>query len=194
MPIAFHYKGDPTLRCTLRQSKLSGFVAMLNFSSFRHPFHLLHLIYGSAPEYLIYILLHDFFVHTIFFARLYLLDALPFFLCRTPLPLLPSSSLFFSLLLKCRVLTLTLRSFLPMQFGGRQKSGKGGKSGMIMSRDRGRYLRPVQPKEVSEALNIKHGVAFLFSCVDSLLDFCSSLFIYIIYTRTRCAPRESRYV
>jgi magnesium chelatase subunit D len=33
------------------------------------------------------------------------------------------------------------------QFGGRQKSGKGGKSGLIMSRDRGRYLRPVIPKE-----------------------------------------------
>eukprot|EP01038_Epipyxis_sp_PR26KG_P011187 gene11187-15007_t len=34
-----------------------------------------------------------------------------------------------------------------MKFGGRQKAGKGGKSGMIMSRDRGRYLRPVTPKE-----------------------------------------------
>ncbi len=34
-----------------------------------------------------------------------------------------------------------------MKFGGRQKSGKGGKSGLIMSRDRGRYLRPVAPKE-----------------------------------------------
>lgn len=32
------------------------------------------------------------------------------------------------------------------KFGGRQKSGKGGKGGMIMSRDRGRYLRPVIPK------------------------------------------------
>eukprot|EP01037_Dinobryon_pediforme_P019063 gene19063-19415_t len=34
-----------------------------------------------------------------------------------------------------------------MKFGGRQKAGKGGKSGLIMSRDRGRYLRPVAPKE-----------------------------------------------
>ena len=34
-----------------------------------------------------------------------------------------------------------------MKFGGRQKAGKGGKSGLIMSRDRGRYLRPVIPKE-----------------------------------------------
>ena len=34
-----------------------------------------------------------------------------------------------------------------VQFGGRQKAGKGGKSGLIMSRDRGRYLRPVTPKE-----------------------------------------------
>ena len=34
-----------------------------------------------------------------------------------------------------------------MKFGGRQKAGKGGKSGLIMSRDRGRYLRPVTPKE-----------------------------------------------
>lgn len=34
-----------------------------------------------------------------------------------------------------------------MKFGGRQKAGKGGKSGLIMSRDRGRYLRPVVPKE-----------------------------------------------
>ena len=34
-----------------------------------------------------------------------------------------------------------------MKFGGRQRAGKGGKSGMIMSRDRGRYLRPVTPKE-----------------------------------------------
>lgn len=32
------------------------------------------------------------------------------------------------------------------QFTGRQRAGKGGKSGMIMSRDRGRYLRPVIPK------------------------------------------------
>jgi magnesium chelatase subunit D len=34
-----------------------------------------------------------------------------------------------------------------MKFGGRQKQGKGGKSGLIMSRDRGRYLRPVPPKD-----------------------------------------------
>lgn len=34
-----------------------------------------------------------------------------------------------------------------MKFGGRQKAGKGGKSGLIMSRDRGRYLRPVPVKE-----------------------------------------------
>ena len=34
-----------------------------------------------------------------------------------------------------------------MKFGGRQRAGKGGKSGMIMSRDRGRYLRPVTPRE-----------------------------------------------
>jgi magnesium chelatase subunit D len=34
-----------------------------------------------------------------------------------------------------------------MKFGGRQKGGKGGKSGLIMSRDRGRYLRPVPPKD-----------------------------------------------
>ena len=34
-----------------------------------------------------------------------------------------------------------------MKFGGRQKQGKGGKSGIILSRDRGRYLRPVPPKE-----------------------------------------------
>ena len=34
-----------------------------------------------------------------------------------------------------------------MKFGGRQKAGKGGKSGLIMSRDRGRYLRPVTPKD-----------------------------------------------
>jgi len=34
-----------------------------------------------------------------------------------------------------------------LKFGGRQKAGKGGKSGLIMSRDRGRYLRPVVPKE-----------------------------------------------
>ena len=34
-----------------------------------------------------------------------------------------------------------------MKFAGRQRAGKGGKSGMIMSRDRGRYLRPVTPKE-----------------------------------------------
>jgi len=34
-----------------------------------------------------------------------------------------------------------------MKFAGRQKSGKGGKSGIITSRDRGRYLRPVTPKE-----------------------------------------------
>lgn len=34
-----------------------------------------------------------------------------------------------------------------LKFGGRQKAGKGGKSGLIMSRDRGRYLRPVAPKE-----------------------------------------------
>ena len=34
-----------------------------------------------------------------------------------------------------------------LQFGGRQKGGKGGKSGLIMSRDRGRYLRPVVPKD-----------------------------------------------
>jgi hypothetical protein len=33
-----------------------------------------------------------------------------------------------------------------MKFSGRQKGGKGGKSGLIMSRDRGRYLRPVVPK------------------------------------------------
>lgn len=36
---------------------------------------------------------------------------------------------------------------IPFKFGGRQKSGKGGKSGIITSRDRGRYLRPVMPKE-----------------------------------------------
>merc|ERR1719453_1183209 len=34
-----------------------------------------------------------------------------------------------------------------MKFGGRQRAGKGGKSGVIFSRDRGRYLRPVPPKE-----------------------------------------------
>ena len=34
-----------------------------------------------------------------------------------------------------------------LKFGGRQKAGKGGKSGMLISRDRGRYLRPVTPKE-----------------------------------------------
>jgi len=34
-----------------------------------------------------------------------------------------------------------------MKFAGRQKAGKGGKSGLIMSRDRGRYLRPVPPKD-----------------------------------------------
>ena len=34
-----------------------------------------------------------------------------------------------------------------MKFGGRQKAGKGGKSGLLFSRDRGRYLRPVMPKE-----------------------------------------------
>lgn len=34
-----------------------------------------------------------------------------------------------------------------MKFAGRQKAGKGGKSGIITSRDRGRYLRPVLPKE-----------------------------------------------
>lgn len=33
-----------------------------------------------------------------------------------------------------------------MKFSGRQKAGKGGKSGIITSRDRGRYLRPVLPK------------------------------------------------
>lgn len=34
-----------------------------------------------------------------------------------------------------------------IKFKGRQKAGKGGKSGVIFSRDRGRYLRPVPPKE-----------------------------------------------
>lgn len=34
-----------------------------------------------------------------------------------------------------------------MKFGGRQKAGKGGKSGLLLSRDRGRYIRPVMPKE-----------------------------------------------
>ncbi|KAJ1422540.1 hypothetical protein B484DRAFT_305955, partial [Ochromonadaceae sp. CCMP2298] len=34
-----------------------------------------------------------------------------------------------------------------MKFGGRQKAGKGGKSGILFSRDRGRYLRPVMPKD-----------------------------------------------
>lgn len=34
-----------------------------------------------------------------------------------------------------------------LKFGGKQKSGKGGKSGMLISRDRGRYLRPVPVKE-----------------------------------------------
>lgn len=34
-----------------------------------------------------------------------------------------------------------------MKFGGRQKAGKGGKSGILFSRDRGRYVRPVMPKE-----------------------------------------------
>ena len=34
-----------------------------------------------------------------------------------------------------------------MKFGGKQRAGKGGKSGVIFSRDRGRYLRPVPPKE-----------------------------------------------
>lgn len=33
------------------------------------------------------------------------------------------------------------------KFGGRQKSGKGGKSGLLYSRDRGRFVRPVFPKE-----------------------------------------------
>jgi magnesium chelatase subunit D len=33
-----------------------------------------------------------------------------------------------------------------LKFGGRQKAGKGGKSGILYSRDRGRYLRPVTPK------------------------------------------------
>jgi magnesium chelatase subunit D len=32
-----------------------------------------------------------------------------------------------------------------MKFGGRQKAGKGGKSGILYSRDRGRYVRPVMP-------------------------------------------------
>lgn len=32
------------------------------------------------------------------------------------------------------------------QFSGRQRAGKGGKSGVILSRDRGRYIRPVLPK------------------------------------------------
>ncbi len=34
-----------------------------------------------------------------------------------------------------------------MKFNGKQRAGKGGKSGVILSRDRGRYLRPVTPKE-----------------------------------------------
>jgi magnesium chelatase subunit D len=34
-----------------------------------------------------------------------------------------------------------------MKFAGKQRAGKGGKSGVILSRDRGRYLRPVTPKE-----------------------------------------------
>jgi magnesium chelatase subunit D len=34
-----------------------------------------------------------------------------------------------------------------MKFNGRQKAGKGGKSGILFSRDRGRYVRPVIPKE-----------------------------------------------
>jgi magnesium chelatase subunit D len=34
-----------------------------------------------------------------------------------------------------------------MKFTGKQRAGKGGKSGVILSRDRGRYLRPVTPKE-----------------------------------------------
>eukprot|EP00595_Chromulina_sp_UTEXLB2642_P000509 CAMPEP_0196761972 /NCGR_PEP_ID=MMETSP1095-20130614/1296_1 /TAXON_ID=96789 ORGANISM="Chromulina nebulosa, Strain UTEXLB2642" /NCGR_SAMPLE_ID=MMETSP1095 /ASSEMBLY_ACC=CAM_ASM_000446 /LENGTH=834 /DNA_ID=CAMNT_0042112145 /DNA_START=82 /DNA_END=2586 /DNA_ORIENTATION=+ len=33
-----------------------------------------------------------------------------------------------------------------MKFGGRQKTGKGGNSGIIFSRDRGRYVRPVVPR------------------------------------------------
>lgn len=36
---------------------------------------------------------------------------------------------------------------LCKRFLGKQRSGKGGKSGVIMSRDRGRYIRPVTPKE-----------------------------------------------
>jgi magnesium chelatase subunit D len=40
-----------------------------------------------------------------------------------------------------------------MKFGGRQKQGKSGKSGLIMSRDRGRYVRSVPPKD-SEPLRV----------------------------------------
>jgi magnesium chelatase subunit D len=39
------------------------------------------------------------------------------------------------------------------KFGGKQSAGKGGKGGVIFSRDRGRYLRPVVPKE-GEALRV----------------------------------------
>jgi hypothetical protein len=35
---------------------------------------------------------------------------------------------------------------MTAQFSGRQRAGKGGKSGVIFSRDRGRYIRVVLPK------------------------------------------------
>ena len=59
------------------------------------------------------------------------------------------------------------------QFGGRQKTGKGGKGGMIMSRDRGRYLRPVLPKQ-GETIRVAIGMywCYLRVCVNMYSGDC----------------------
>ena len=64
-----------------------------------------------------------------------------------PYPILSSLVLSFLLFPSILAHLLSIFLFYEIQFGGRQKGGKGGKSGLIMSRDRGRYLRPVVPKD-----------------------------------------------